>query len=163
MPVLGSGHPQADIFMVKFSPRQEEIEEGVAFYGRSGSALLKSLKRLNVDPMTVYGTVLIKCPVADTSLAADECVARIQEEFAIVDPRIVVIMGRDALDTFNDQRLPMARELKYSPGELQQLTPTTSALTVPNIDDCLDEEGGKRDFWQAFKALGGWYDDLPPY
>ncbi len=163
MPVLGSGHPQADIFMVKFSPRQEEIEEGVAFYGRSGSALLKSLKRLNVDPMTVYGTVLIKCPVADTSQAADECVARIGEEFAIVDPRIVVIMGRDALDTFNDQRLPMARELKYSPGELQQLTPTTSALAVPNIDDCLDEEDRKKDFWQAFKTLGSWYDDLPPY
>ena len=38
MPVLGSGHPQADIMMVKFAPRPSEIEEGVAFYGRAGGA-----------------------------------------------------------------------------------------------------------------------------
>ncbi len=163
MPVLGSGHPQADIFMVKFSPRPEEIEEGVAFYGRTGSALLKSLKRLSIDPMTVYGTVLIKCPVTDTSLAADECIARVVEEFTIVDPRIVVVMGADALDAFNELQIPMARRLEYSPGQLQQLTPTTPALVVPNIDECLNEESKKLEFWRAFKSLGQWYEDLPPY
>ncbi len=36
MPVLGSGHPQADIFLLKHSARPSEVEEGVAFYGRSG-------------------------------------------------------------------------------------------------------------------------------
>ena len=64
MPVLGSGHPQADIFMLKFAPRPSEIEEGVAFYGRAGSALMKSFKRLGIDPLAVYGTVFVKCPVA---------------------------------------------------------------------------------------------------
>ena len=39
MPVLGSGHPQADIFMLKHAPMAAEIEEGVAFYGRAGNAL----------------------------------------------------------------------------------------------------------------------------
>ena len=46
MPVLGSGHPQADIFLIKYSARPAEVEEGVAFYGRTGNALMKSLKRL---------------------------------------------------------------------------------------------------------------------
>jgi len=41
MPVLGSGHPQADIFMLKHAPAVAEIEEGVAFYGRAGNALMK--------------------------------------------------------------------------------------------------------------------------
>ena len=36
MPVLGSGHPQADILLLKYAPSTAEIEEGVAFYGRSG-------------------------------------------------------------------------------------------------------------------------------
>jgi uracil-DNA glycosylase len=36
MPVLGSGHPQADVFLLKFAPTVSEIEEGVAFYGRAG-------------------------------------------------------------------------------------------------------------------------------
>src|SRR6185312_1987439 len=51
MPVLGSGHPQADVFLLKYAPVASEVEEGVAFYGRSGTALMKSLKRLNIDPL----------------------------------------------------------------------------------------------------------------
>src|SRR3954447_3476966 len=69
MPVLGSGHPQADVFLLKYAPRPAEVEEGVAFYGRSGSALMKSFKRLSIDPLTVYGTLCVKCPVSDPSLA----------------------------------------------------------------------------------------------
>src|SRR6185312_6567884 len=102
MPVLGSGHPQADVFLLKYAPVPSEIEEGVAFYGRSGSALMKSLKRLGIDPLAVYGTLCVKCPVADPSLADPACLARIVEELAIVAPRIVVVMGDDALDALND-------------------------------------------------------------
>ena len=87
MPVLGSGHPQADIFMVKYSARPSEVEEGVAFYGRTGNALMKSLKRLNIDPLAVYGTLCVKCPVADPAMADPGCVGRLIEELAIVRPR----------------------------------------------------------------------------
>jgi hypothetical protein len=37
------------------------------------------------------------------------------------------------------------------------------ALFVPNIDEALDDEPSKRAFWSAFKVLGQWYADLPPY
>ena len=57
MPVLGSGHPQADIMLLKHHPTPAEIEEGVAFYGRAGGALMKSLRRLQIDPLAVYGTL----------------------------------------------------------------------------------------------------------
>ena len=70
----------------------------MAFYGRSGGALMKSFKRLGIDPLTVYGTLCVKCPVADPDQAADECVARLVEEIAVVQPRIVVVMGERALD-----------------------------------------------------------------
>ena len=43
MPVLGSGHPQADVMLLKHAPTTSEVEEGVAFYGRAGTALMKSL------------------------------------------------------------------------------------------------------------------------
>ena len=106
MPVLGSGHPQADIFLLKFAPRPAEIEEGVAFYGRAGGALMKSFKRLGIDPLAVYGTVFVKCPVADTELAAPECKARVLEELAIVQPRIVVVMGEEARAELNELGRP---------------------------------------------------------
>jgi uracil-DNA glycosylase len=163
MPILGSGHPQADVFMLKYAPTASEIEEGVAFYGRSGTALMKSLRRLEIDPLTVYGTLCVKCPVPDTALAAPECVARLVEEIAIVQPRIVVVMGPEALDTLNELALPLAQEVGPAAGEIQPLTPSIDALYVPSIDDALDEESAKRAFWTAFRKLGEWYADFPPY
>jgi uracil-DNA glycosylase family 4 len=163
MPVLGSGHPQADIFLLKHSARPSEIEEGVAFYGRTGNALMKSLKRLSIDPLAVYGTLCVKCPVPDPVMADPACIARLIEELAIVQPKLVVVMGTDALAVLNDLEIPLARPLAESPGEIQRLTPSIEALCVPNIDDALDEEDRKREFWGAFRVLGQWWADLPPY
>ncbi len=163
MPVLGSGHPQADIFLVKHSARPSEVEEGVAFYGRSGNALMKSLKRLSIDPLAVYGTLCVKCPVPDPALADPACVARLIEELQIVSPKIVVVMGPDALAVVNELDLALSLEIQPTPGEFQRLTPSIEAIYVPNIDESLDEEIAKREFWAAFRMLGQWWSDLPPY
>lgn len=163
MPVLGSGHPQADVFMLKFAPRPSEIEEGVAYYGRAGSALMKSFKRLGIDPLAVYGTVFVKCPVHDTDLSAPECRARVLDELAVVQPRIVVVMGEEALDELNGLGVPLAAHVDADPGAIQKLTASCDALYVPDIDASLDDESSKRAFWSAFRALGEWYADFPPY
>jgi len=163
MPVLGSGHPQADIFLLKYAPTASEIEEGVAFYGRAGSALMKSFKRLGIDPLTVYGTLCVKCPVPDTEQSAPECRARVLEELAIVKPRIVVVMGEAALAELMDLDVPLGRPVDPEPGRVQKLTPSCDALFVPDIDQALDDEGSKREFWAAFRALGDWYAAFPPY
>jgi uracil-DNA glycosylase len=140
-----------------------EIEEGVAFSGRAGAALMKAFKRLAIDPLAVYGTLCVKCPVSDTSLADPGCVGRLVEEIAIVQPKIVVVMGEETLAVLNDLALPLSQEVEAQPGELQRLTPSIEALYVPNIDEALDEETAKRAFWSAFRVLGEWYADLPPY
>jgi uracil-DNA glycosylase family 4 len=163
MPVLGSGHPQADVMLLKQGPTAAEIEEGVAFYGRAGNALMKSFKRLGIDPLTVYGTLCVKCPVEDPAMAAGECVERIVEEIAIVQPRIVVVIGEGARRTLNEVEVPLANEVEPDLGEIQRLTPTIDALVVPDIDDSLDSEDSKREFWSAFRAVGDWYAELPPY
>ncbi|MBN8866658.1 MAG: uracil-DNA glycosylase [Solirubrobacterales bacterium] len=163
MPVLGSGHPQADIMLVKFAPTTAEVEEGVAFYGRAGNALMKSFKRLSIDPTVIYGTLCAKCPVEDPSQADPECIARLADEFNIVQPRIVVVMGDAALETVNGLGLPLARTLEAREGEIQAFTPACDAIFTPDIDGALDEETAKRRFWRAFRTLGRWHDDLPPY
>jgi len=163
MPVLGSGHPQADIFMLKYAPVPSEIEEGVAFFGRSGNALMKSLRRLQIDPLAVYGTLAVKCPVTDTDHADPTCMGRVLDEIAIVSPKIVVVMGEDALGVLNGLGVPLARTLEPRYGCVQTLTPSIVGLYVPNIDTALDDERSKRAFWSAFRVLGRWYAELPPY
>jgi uracil-DNA glycosylase len=124
---------------------------------------MKSLKRLSIDPLAVYGTLCVKCPVPDPALADPACVARLVEELAIVSPKIVVVMGPEALAVLQELDLPLHRELEPRLGVIQQLTPTIQALYVPNIDEALDEEASKREFWAAFRTLGQWWADLPPY
>ena len=159
MPVLGSGHPQADIVLCKYAPTPAEIEEGVAFYGRAGQAVLKSLERLKVDPLSVYGTNCLKFA---GQRVAQAC-SFLTRELHIVQPKLVVAMGEDTLRFVNELRFPLADEVEARPGELQRFTPTIDALVVPDIDASLDEQAKKTEFWNALKALGPWWAELPPY
>ena len=129
----------------------------------AGNALMKSFKRLGIDPLSVYGTICLKCPVEDPADESPECIQRVAEEFNIVQPRIMVVMGDDALEALNGMEIPLSRPVEARLGEIQAFTPACDVLVVPDIDESLDEEGAKRRFWRAFRTLGRWHDDLPPY
>jgi uracil-DNA glycosylase len=159
VPVVGSGHPLADVMLLKFSPQLSEVQEGVAFFGRAGQAIMKSLQRLNVDPLSVYGTNCLK--FADGS--DDECAAWLTRELHVVQPKLVVVMGERALGFVNGLDLPLSSPVDERAGELQRFTPTVQALVTPDIDESLDEQPAKTRFWNAFKAVGPWWADLPPY
>ena len=160
VPVLGSGHPLADVMLLKFSPQPSEIQEGVAFFGRSGQAVLKSLQRLHVDPLAVYGTNCLKFGTEDPADAA----SWLTRELHIVQPTLVVTMGGRTVDFVNDLEFPLSEQLDAdSIGLLQRFTPTIEALVTPDIDEALDEAPAKTAFWNAFKALGPWWAEQPPY
>ena len=159
VPVLGSGHPLADVFMVKYGPQPPEVQEGVAFFGRAGQAILKSLQRLRIDPLAVYGTNCIKFVGQDE----DEARAQLTRELHIVQPKLVVVMGDDALAFVNELAFPLSHSLEETQGELQRFTPTIEALVAPDIDSALDVQSAKTRFWNAFKPVGPWWAALPPY
>ena len=159
VPVLGSGHPLADVMLLKYGPQHSELQEGVAFYGRAGQALKKSLQRLRVDALAVYGTNCLKFGGEEPSEARPWLV----RELHIVQPKIVVVMGEDALEFLNALEFPLSAPVEAKPGELQELTPTIQALYVPDIDASLDEQAAKTRFWNGFKTLGAWWAELPPY
>ncbi len=159
VPVVGSGHPLADILLLKYRPQPAEVQEGVAFFGRTGQAILKSLQRLRVDPMSVYGTNCLKFADGDE----EESAPWLARELHIVQPKLVVPMGEDALSFLNALSFPLADPLEPTPGELQRFTPTIEALYVPDIEASLDEQPAKTRFWNAFKPVGPWWAELPPY
>ena len=158
--VLGSGHPLADVMLLKYSPQESELLEGVAFYGRAGQAILKSLQRLRVDPMDVYGTNCLKFAGAEPDARADEWLTR---ELHIVQPKLVVVMGEHALEFLNRIEFPLSQPLEPAEGEIRHFTPTVEALYVPDVDGSLDEQAAKTRYWNAFKSLGDWWAALPPY
>jgi uracil-DNA glycosylase family 4 len=159
VPVLGSGHPQAEIFLLKHAPQASEIGEGVAFFGRAGQAMLRSIQKLRVDPMAIYGTNCLKYE-GEEDTEAHEFLRR---ELHVVQPKLVVAMGQDAVACLNAAQFPLATTIEEKTGELQKLTPTIEALVTPDVDASLDEAPAKRAFWNAFKAIGPWWSELPPY
>jgi uracil-DNA glycosylase family 4 len=156
---LPTGHPLANIFLLKYGPQAQELQEGVAFHGRAGNALIKSLQRLHVDPMEVYGTNCVKFAGCDLGVAADW----LRRELRIVEPKLLVVMGEDALEFLNGIAFPLSSPIETKLGELQRFSPTIEALAVPDIDSALDEAPAKTAFWNAFKTIGPWWAALPPY
>ncbi len=163
LPTVGSGHPLADIFLLKLRPHYQEVNEGVAFFGRSGTAMLKSMERLGINPLVVYGTNLVKCHDVEDSEGNKNCPVYWLEEYQITQPRMIVVMGSQTLDLLNRNLVAGMKELASEPGVLQDFTPFCKALVTPDIDECLDDEQAKAAFWKAFRNLGDWFQDEPPY
>jgi uracil-DNA glycosylase family 4 len=159
VPVLGSGHPLGDVMLLKYRPQAAEVQEGVAFFGRAGQAILKSLQRLHVDPMAVYGTNCLKFADGDE----EESRPWLSRELHIVQPKLIVSMGEETIAFLNSLEFPLADPVEWKVGELQRFTATVDALVVPDIDASLDEAAAKTAFWNAFKPVGSWWAELPPY
>ena len=162
-PVIGTGHPLADIFLLKYRPTAAEIQEGVAFFGRAGQAVLKSIERLRIDPLKLYGSLCLKMDVEPSDDDLERSRSWLTRELHITQPGIVVVMGQEALDFVGTLEFPLSGPVENSIGKVQRFTPTIELLAVPDIDESLYESAAKRDFWAAFKALGEWYENLPPY
>ena len=62
----------------------------MAFYGRVGQAVLKSVQRLGIDPLLLYGTNCVKSP---RHRRRERSARPGSEELAIVQPKMIVVMG----------------------------------------------------------------------
>jgi len=161
--VLGTGHPLADIMLVKWRPATAELDEGVAFHGRAGEAIRRSVDRLQVDPLDLYGTNCIKCSVEPTPCMRDRCPEWLLREIRIVEPKLLVVMGLHALGAINGLEVPDASRLEPRPGDVQRWTHACEAIWCPDIDESLDRPASKQAFWRAFRVLGEWYAEKPPF
>ena len=162
-PVKASGSPTADVMLIKWQSALAERQEGVSFFGRSGDAVRRSVERLGVDPSVLYGTLVMKCPHADPAGEPGEELEWLAEEIRVVRPRLIVVMGDNTRRAVDAMQMPMAEPLPAQPGVVAQWTPAIEALVTPDIDDSLDEQDAKRQFWAAFRALGEWWAAEPPY
>ena len=160
VPVVGSGHPLADVFLLKYAPRASELQEGVAFYGRAGNALLKSLQRLRVDPMAVYGTNCLKFADGDE----EESRPFLLRELHIVQPKLVVVMGEPALAFLNSVAVPARARGRADRRRAAAVhADDRRARHARHRRLARRAAGRRRAFWNAFKLLGEWWASLPPY
>ncbi|NBD21123.1 uracil-DNA glycosylase [Aquabacterium fontiphilum] len=107
--VFGVGHPQAQWMIVGEAPGEQEDRQGEPFVGRAGQLLDRMLHAVGLTrqdagaEQQVYIANVIKCrPPANRNPQPDEvaqCAPYLARQMALVQPRIVLAMGRFAAQT----------------------------------------------------------------
>ena len=99
--VFGQGVDSAEVLFVGEGPGQSEDEQGLPFVGRSGQLLDKYLFAIDLDrTKNCYIANIVKCrpPQNRDPLPAESeaCMPWLREQFRLLNPKIVVCLGRIA-------------------------------------------------------------------
>ena len=104
--VPGEGDPDANIMIVGEAPGANEDKEGRPFVGRAGKLLDELLAEAGLEREQVYITNVVKArPPGNRDPRADEVAHHmpwLEAQLAIIQPRLVVPLGRHALAHFTD-------------------------------------------------------------
>ena len=96
--VFGDGNEQADILFVGEGPGEQEDLQGLPFVGPAGQLLDVMLKLIGLDRTNVYICNIVKCrPPRNRDPLPEErsaCSEWLQRQIALVDPKIIVCLGR---------------------------------------------------------------------
>ncbi len=96
--VLGTGSRTADLMFVGEAPGEQEDLEGIPFVGRAGQLLDRYLFAVGIPRETVYIANVLKCrpPHNRDPLPEEEdaCIGYLREQVKLVDPKIIVCLGR---------------------------------------------------------------------
>ncbi len=96
--VFGVGNPNADILFVGEAPGEQEDLSGTPFVGRAGQLLDKFLYAVDISRESVYIANILKCrpPKNRDPLPEEEdcCIDYLREQVAIIQPKIIVCLGR---------------------------------------------------------------------
>lgn len=111
--VLGTGNPEANLMFVGEAPGADEDEQGEPFVGAAGQLLTKMIKAMGYERSEVYICNVIKCrPPNNRNPEADEisaCEPFLRQQIAIVQPRIIVALGKFAAQFLCGETTPITR------------------------------------------------------
>ena len=98
--VFGTGNTKADLMFVGEAPGQNEDLQGEPFVGRAGQLLDRYLYAVGIDRSDVYIANILKCrppqnrdPLPEEQ---DRCISFLREQVKLVQPKIIVCLGRIA-------------------------------------------------------------------
>jgi len=112
--VPGEGNPDADIVFIGEAPGRQEAATGRPFIGRSGQLLRSLIREIGLnDEKDVYITSPVKyLPDRGTPTSEDIAHGRIHlmKQFAIIQPKIVVLLGRVAAEGVLQKKVTVSKE-----------------------------------------------------
>ena len=98
--VFGVGNEQAEVMLIGEGPGEQEDLKGIPFVGPAGKLLDDMLEMIDLDRSKVYIANIVKCrPPRNRdplNVEQEACRPWLDRQIALVDPKIVVCLGRIA-------------------------------------------------------------------
>jgi uracil-DNA glycosylase len=111
--VFGVGDPSADWLIVGEAPGAEEDRRGEPFVGRAGQLLNSMLRAIGLAREQVYIANVLKCrPPGNRDPApgeSAECLPYLERQIALLQPKIMLAVGRIAAQNLLKTEAPLAR------------------------------------------------------
>jgi DNA polymerase len=103
-PVPGVGNASSDIVFIGEAPGKDEDLQGKPFVGRAGKFLNEMLETIGMKREDIYITNMVKYrPPNNRDPLPEEknaCRVWLYEELACIEPKIIVFLGRHAMNNF---------------------------------------------------------------
>jgi DNA polymerase len=111
--VFGVGNPDARLMFIGEGPGRDEDLQGEPFVGRAGQLLSRIIEAMGYRREDVYIANAVKCrPPNNRDPQADEiasCRHFLMRQVALIQPEIVVLLGRSAVSAVLDLQAPLSR------------------------------------------------------
>ncbi len=150
--VPGEGDIRADIMFIGEGPGRDEDLQGRPFVGRSGELLTRMIEAIGLKRSEVYICNIVKCrPPQNRNPEADEaqaCMNYLRAQFALVRPKIIVLLGKIACRyTLNEEISVMREHGRWYERKGVYFMPTFHPSAL------LRDPAKKRDAWEDFQKI----------
>lgn len=112
--VFGVGNRQADIMLVGEGPGRQEDLTGIPFVGAAGQLLDEMLNIIDLNRDNCYIANIVKCRPPNNrdpmETEQESCIGYLQEQIALVQPKILVCLGRIAAGRLIHRDFRITRE-----------------------------------------------------
>ena len=102
--VPGDGSANADIMFIGEAPGYNEDQQGLPFVGAAGNVLTKLLLGIGLSRSDVYITNMVKCRPPNNrdpmSGELETCSTYLDAQIALIDPKVIVTLGRYSFAKF---------------------------------------------------------------
>ena len=112
--VFGVGNERAELMFIGEGPGEQEDRQGIPFVGPAGKLLDDMLKMIDLSRDRVYIANIVKCrPPGNRDplgIEQDACRGWLNRQIALVDPKIIVCLGRIAAKALIDPEFRITRD-----------------------------------------------------
>ena len=102
--VFGVGARDAEVMFIGEGPGEQEDLKGEPFVGRAGKLLDDMLELIDLDRSKIYIANMVKCRPPQNrdplNIEQEACSVWLKEQIRLINPRIIVCLGRIAAMTY---------------------------------------------------------------